>query len=128
MVFGVRGTSRGGGLSGVGPVGAEADMADTERLRSYSEKKNAGKGANKLYTSNNGQIDEGFFMAKIIKHAFSTLPKSQYMQFLSNTVLQTEKEELEDLADLTTLDDIPEKTVEEGEATDVSDENSEESY
>lgn len=98
------------------------DMEKVKRLASYSEKKNKGK-TNKLYTSNNGQIDEGFFAAKIIKHAFKTLPKSPYMQLLGNTVLQTEKEEeatISDLHDLTKLDEEAEANIEEAEAVDVT--------
>lgn len=48
---------------------------DLQRLANYSDKNNNGKGANKLYTSDNGQIDAGFLAGKMIKHAFRTFPK-----------------------------------------------------
>jgi hypothetical protein len=51
------------------------DMADVEKWRSSSEKKNKGKGANPLYTSNGGQIDKLFFEGKTLKHAFKSYPK-----------------------------------------------------
>ena len=51
------------------------DMIDVEKWRSSSEKKNKDKGANPLYTSNNGQIDKLFFEGKTLKHAFKSYPK-----------------------------------------------------
>lgn len=42
---------------------------DIERLKGYSNRQNKGKGANLLYTSDNGQIDKGFFGAKLISHS-----------------------------------------------------------
>lgn len=107
------------------------DMERVERLKEYSERKNKGQGANKLYTSNKGQIDEGFFAAKIIKHAFKSLPKSPYMQLLGNTILQSEKEEnLDELKDLTTLSDepgaeAPPPVEDQGDAVEVKDEQPE---
>ncbi len=69
------------------------DIADVDRLIEYSEKNNAKwdkeqnkkvKGqANALYYSNNGQIDTGFFEAKIIKHAFRAYPKVRTGEFTS---------------------------------------------
>lgn len=57
---------------------------DWRRLSEYSEKNNSyydkktqqrvGR-ANALYSSNNGQIDVGFLIAKCIKHAFKTYPR-----------------------------------------------------
>lgn len=58
---------------------------DWQRLAGYSARQN-GKwdktqnrrvngNANELYTSNNGEIDKGFLIAKCIKHAFKTYPK-----------------------------------------------------
>ena len=81
------------------------DMNDVERLRRYSEKKNGE--ANKLYTSNDGQIDEGFFRAKIIKHAFKAYPKAPYMQHVS-AVFQTQKEDDEVLSLREVHNDVPE--------------------
>jgi recombinational DNA repair protein RecT len=43
--------------------------------------------ANALFSSNNGQIDPGFFEAKIIKHAFRSYPKIRVGEF---TTLQTQ--------------------------------------
>lgn len=92
------------------------DMAQVDRLRRYSERKNGGK-ANRLYTSNDGQIDEGFFLAKIIKHAFNSYPKAPFMQHVS-AVFQSEKDEV----DVSALREIqgdekqqPEKTIEDAE-------------
>ena len=51
------------------------DMADVAKWRASSEKKNKGKGANAMYTSNNGQIDKLFFEGKTLKHAFKSYPK-----------------------------------------------------
>lgn len=102
------------------------DMERVDRLRKYSEQKNGQGRDNRLYTSNNGQIDEGFFAAKLIKHAFKSLPKSPYMQLLGNTILQTEKDDddLNDLQNLTSLSEEEENpTVEEqGLVDEVDDE------
>lgn len=72
------------------------DIAEIERLKGFSNKQNRGTAAeskaNALYTSNNGQIDSGFFEAKIIKHAFRSYPKIRIGDF---TGLQTEAEEPE---------------------------------
>lgn len=58
---------------------------EIDRLRQYSNKNNKGSGeqdkSNKLYSSNDGQIDPGFLEAKIIKHAFSTFPKVKTGEF-----------------------------------------------
>ena len=57
---------------------------DIERLKAYSSKANKRwneqskqweSKANDLYSSNGGQIDTGFLIAKTIKHAFKTYPK-----------------------------------------------------
>jgi recombinational DNA repair protein RecT len=50
------------------------DMNDVERLKGYSARQNKDK-ANALYTSQNGQIDAGFFGAKLIKHALKNIRK-----------------------------------------------------
>lgn len=47
---------------------------DWKRLEAASAKKNRGT-ANALYTSNAGQIDVGFLEAKLLKHAFRSMPK-----------------------------------------------------
>lgn len=51
------------------------DSGDIGRWRAASEKKNRGKGANPLYTANNGQIDVGFLEGKTLKHAFKLYPR-----------------------------------------------------
>lgn len=65
------------------------------RLKDYSEKNNKKWNdtvkqyeykANPLYSSNDGQIDTGFLIAKCIKHAFKTYPKLKVGQ---NTELET---------------------------------------
>lgn len=56
------------------------EQDDFERLAGYSKKKNKGK-TNPLYTSNKGQIDKGFLIAKTIKHAFNSYPKIQIGNF-----------------------------------------------
>lgn len=56
---------------------------DWKRLEEYSAKNNSYfektgqrvEKANELYSSNGGQIDTGFLIAKCIKHAFKTYPK-----------------------------------------------------
>ena len=66
------------------------EQDDFERLKAYSAKQNKGK-ANALYTSNKGQIDKGFLMAKTIKHAFSSYPKIKIGDF---TNILSEEEEM----------------------------------
>jgi len=51
------------------------DTGDIGRWKAASEKKNRGKGANPLYSSNNGQIDVGFLEGKTLKHAFKLYPR-----------------------------------------------------
>lgn len=71
---------------------------DIPRLKAYSEnansyydatlKKHVKGQANRLYTSNDGQIDPGFLEAKITKHAFDNYPKVRTGEF---TKLQTQE-------------------------------------
>jgi hypothetical protein len=56
------------------------DMPAVERLKGYSARQNNGT-ANALYTSNKGQIDTGFLMAKTLKHALTSYPKVQTGKF-----------------------------------------------
>lgn len=75
---------------------AEIDLDKMKRLAGYSERKNKrnnpdGK-ANALYSSNAGQPDEGFMVAKLIKHAFSTYPRAPKNPNLQ-AVFTTEKED-----------------------------------
>ena len=74
---------------------------EIDRLKVYSEKMNKKWNerekkyeykANALYTSNEGQIDTGFLIAKTIKHAFKTYPK---IKVGKSTVLQSEDPEPE---------------------------------
>lgn len=65
---------------------------DITRLAGYSAKKNTQSGANKLYSSNEGQIDTGFLEAKTLKHAFRTFPKLRLGQF---SKLQTTEDEIQ---------------------------------
>lgn len=81
--------------------------ADWKRLEYYSEKNNGmykdfktgqmvKKGANSLYTVNNGQIDTGFLIAKCIKHAFKTYPK---LKIGKGMMLESEMPELQEQQD-----------------------------
>ena len=72
---------------------------DWMRLRDYSGKQNRKwdialrnykENPNELYTSNGGQIDTGFLIAKLIKHAFKVYPK---MRTGKNTELESQREE-----------------------------------
>lgn len=69
------------------------DISEMDRLKAYSNRQNKGTStdnkANALYTSNKGQIDPGFFEAKIIKHAFRSYPKVRIGEF---TALETHEE------------------------------------
>lgn len=51
------------------------DIQDIERLKGYSAKQNKGT-ANALYGANGGQIDPGFFGAKLINFALKNVRKS----------------------------------------------------
>jgi len=66
-------------------------MMETDwlRLAYYSNKNNKNQGANALYTSNSGQIDQGFLENKITKHAFDVYPKVRIGNF---TALATSEE------------------------------------
>lgn len=55
--------------------GIYMDYPAIERLAKYSAKQNKGK-ANVLYSSNDGQIDEGFFQTKLIKYALKNVRKN----------------------------------------------------
>ena len=68
----------------------EIDMHQVKRLMGYSERKNRGT-ANALYTSNDGQIDEGFLRAKLVKHAFTSYPRINVAN--SRAVFATDKVE-----------------------------------
>lgn len=61
---------------------------DWIRLQGYSMKLT--RSSNALYTSNNGQIDTGFLIAKCVRHAFNTYPK---VRIGKAAVLETESED-----------------------------------
>ncbi|MCD8292331.1 MAG: recombinase RecT, partial [Prevotellaceae bacterium] len=72
---------------------------DWKRLADYSAKNNVvfnqetnqrENRANTLYTSNGGQIDTGFLVAKCVKHAFKTYPK---LQIGKGSIMQSDQEE-----------------------------------
>lgn len=69
------------------------EQDDFKRLAEYSKKKNKGV-ANALYTSNGGQIDKGFLIAKTIKHAFSTYPKIKIGDFSGFQALEVGEDEV----------------------------------
>lgn len=74
------------------------------RLQNFSLKHNQRKDrngntygeANSLYTSNNGQIDPGFLVAKCIKHAFKSYPKARIGRY---TELQSQEVDQPQLPD-----------------------------
>lgn len=69
-------------------------QSDIERLQGYSSRKNNGK-ANALYTSGpNNQIDTGFLMAKVKKHAFDSYPKVIAGNFAVAAPIETAPEEV----------------------------------
>jgi recombinational DNA repair protein RecT len=79
---------------------------EIERLKGYSSKANKKWNererkyeykANELYTSNDGNIDTGFLIAKTIKHAFKTYPK---IKVGKSTVLQSDDPEPEKTEDI----------------------------
>ena len=57
------------------PDYAVIDMNEINRLENFSRRFLGGSTSNALYHSNNGQIDPGFLIAKLCKHAFKTYPK-----------------------------------------------------
>ena len=95
------------------------DVSEMDRLKGYSARNNSkyvdnGNGgkkrvdgdANALFTSFNGQIDPGFFEAKIIKHAFRSYPKVRTGEF---TQLASQEELVEEPINYN-LNSIPENT------------------
>ena len=98
-----------------------------DRLRKYSEKKNKrgnpdGK-ANALYSSGEGgTADAGFWVAKLVKHAFSTYPRIDNPH--ANATFKTQEIEVEDTEDLYGVDD--DKEAEDIEAEDVTNETTKE--
>lgn len=67
------------------------DMEDVKSWQAASAKKNKDKGANSLYTSNNGQIDKLFFEGKTLTHAFKGYPKVISVPRLPETFVPDEK-------------------------------------
>lgn len=72
------------------------DISEVQRLKDYSNKQNRGSDSedksNKLYTSYNGQIDPGFFEAKIIKNAFDSYPAVKNGQKAINSLREEVQE------------------------------------
>ncbi len=81
----------------------ELDLHKVQRLAGYSNRKNFNKGANALYTSNDGQIDEGFLIAKLTKHAFNAYPRVN--NTASSAVFESEKTEVEEAVDIYELEE-----------------------
>ena len=109
----------------------EMDMNRVNQLMGYSERKNKrgnpqGK-ANALYTSNKGQIDEGFFVAKLVKHAFNAYPRIDNPN--ANATFQTQQleNEVEETEDLYGVDEETGE-IEETQAEEVQPEDDKESF
>lgn len=102
---------------------SELDAHGVERLKGYSARKNRGE-ASALYSSNNGQIDEGFLKAKLIKHAFRSYPRVDIPA--SNAVFETQKE-VEDVEDLYGVDEETGE-IETPQVEDVEPEDDKESF
>lgn len=73
------------------------DYENVNRLAGYSAKQNTKRDRsgnvieskpNALYTSNNGQIDTGFLIAKTIKHAFKSYPRLE----IGNAVMESDED------------------------------------
>jgi len=75
---------------------------DWKRLQGYSEKQNrkwdnnahayVNGNPNDLYVADGGQIDKGFLIAKLIKHAFKTYPKARVGRGTQLESQQTDEE------------------------------------
>lgn len=85
-------------------------LDDIERFAKASEKQNKGT-QNALYTSNGGQIDKGFLLAKTIKHAFRAYPKVQVRGKFSMTEEDIEKQEDLDYGITETTESLPDSSV-----------------
>lgn len=80
--------------------------SDWKRLERYSFKNNGSyrdkngqivaRGANELYSADNGQIDTGFLIAKCIKHAFKSYPK---LKIGKGMMLESEMPEVQEQQD-----------------------------
>lgn len=91
------------------------DIVDVDRLRAYSNKQNKGTSqddkSNRLYTSFHGQIDPGFFEAKITRHAFDSYPN---VKIGANTILASSedleiKRPLKNKEEVQNAEDVTEK-------------------
>lgn len=69
--------------------------SDWQRLAGFSAKQNKNRGANALYTSNNGQIDAGFLENKLTKHAFDVYPKVRAGNFTAFETIQDPEPEID---------------------------------
>ena len=105
---------------------AEITLDRMKQLAGYSERKNkqgnADGKANALYSSNAGQPDEGFLVAKLIKHAFSTYPRAPKNPNLQATFTTEKEDAAEDVygVDEETGEVTNGSVVEECEAEDVT--------
>lgn len=97
------------------------DMADVSKWRASSEKKNKDKGANAMYTSNNGQIDKLFFEGKTLKHAFKSYPKVVNAPKLPETFVPVASDAIRqgfDVSEFTDAEYAPEENLSVAEQTD----------
>ena len=85
------------------------DIKEVERLAGYSAKANRGA-ANALYTSDNGQIDAGFFSTKIVKAALKNYRKKRT---LNDNYFDDEL--IEDQTDLPFVEAEPSQPIESSE-------------
>lgn len=84
------------------------DMEDVKAWKAASDKKNRGKGANSLYTANNGQIDKLFFEGKTLTHAFKGYPKVISVPKLPETFVPDEKSAIRQGLDVSEFTDYTE--------------------
>ena len=99
---------------------AEITLDRMKQLEGYSSRKNNGA-ANALYSSNDKQPDEGFMVAKLIKHAFSTYPRAPKNPNLSATFATEKEETAENIYGVDEeTGEIPQNDVEEVEAEDMT--------
>jgi hypothetical protein len=97
------------------------DMADVAKWRNSSEKKNKDKGANAMYTSNNGQIDKLFFEGKTLKHAFKSYPKVVNAPKLPETFVPVASDAIRqgfDVSEFTDAEEVHDEQLTSGEQSD----------
>ncbi len=97
------------------------DMNDVAKWRASSEKKNKDKGANAMYTSNNGQIDKLFFEGKTLKHAFKSYPKVVNAPKLPETFVPVGSDAVRqgfDVSEFTDAEEVHDEQLTSGEQSD----------